>query len=422
MYEKTVLPNGVRVVSAYAPQSYSTAISLYFGVGSRHESMELSGVSHFLEHMLFKGTQCRPSARAISEAVEGVGGMLNAGTGREYTTYWTKLPAEYTERGLSLLADMAQHSLIEPEEVERERRVILEEIKGREDSPGRLAVGILDGLLWSEQPLGREVAGSEDTVSGITREHMAAHAARYYTAGNLVVSCAGPVEHERVVAWASDVLRDIATGSGEQGVVPGHTGGARRVELAGKPVKQANFSLGFPAISYEDPRRYALNILDSVLGGGMSSRLFLEVRERRGLAYSVGSYAQQYRDDGAFIVHAAVAPEQLGASLGAVFEQLDRIATEPLDADDLARVKRYIKGRTVMGLEASRGLATWGGRQELLRDRIRDLDEVLAEVDAVTAEDVLALAGAIFVPGVSCLAVVGPFEDAGEIEPLIDGR
>ncbi len=421
MYEKTVLPSGVRVVSVYAPQSYSTAISLYFGVGSRHETMELSGVSHFLEHMLFKGTQSRPSARAVSETVEGVGGVLNAGTGREYTTYWTKLPAEYSERGLSLLADMAQHPLIEPDEVERERRVILEEIKGQEDSPGRLAVGMLDGLLWSAQPLGREVAGSEDTVQAITREHLTAHASRYYTADNLVVSCAGPVQHEQVVAWSSDALRDIAAGNGGQAVVPGLTGGVRRVGLADKPVKQANFSLGFPAISYEDPRRYAMNILDAVLGGGMSSRLFLEVRERRGLAYSVGSYAQQYRDDGAFIVHAAVAPEQLGHSLGAVFEQLGRLATAPLDADDLARVKRYIKGRTVMGLEGSRGLATWGGRQELLRDRIRGLDEVLAEVDAVTAQDVMALACAIFIPGVSCLAVIGPFEDAGKIEPLLDG-
>ncbi len=422
MYERTVLPNGVRVVSAHAPHSYSTALSLYFGVGSRHESVEESGVSHFLEHMLFKGTRNRPSARAVSETVEGVGGVLNAGTGREYTTYWTKLPAEYSERGLELLADMVQYPLIDAEEVERERRVILEEIKGREDSPGRLAVGMLDGLLWSDQPLGREVAGTEDSVSGITREHLATHAARYYTSGNLVVACAGPVEHERVVDWAGQALRDVAVGNGDHVVAPGHTRNERRVGLAGKPVKQANFSLGFPAISYEDPRRYALNVLDSVLGGGMSSRLFLEVRERRGLAYSVGSYAQQYRDDGAFIVHAAVAPEQLGHSLGAVFEQLDRLATEPLSEDDLARVKRYIKGRTIMGLEGSRGLAAWGGRQELLRDRIRSIDEVLAEVDAVTTEDVMALAGEMFVPGVCCIAVVGPFEDAGEIEPLLDGR
>ncbi len=410
----------MRVVSATVPHSYSTALSLYFGVGSRYEEERVSGVSHYLEHMLFKGTTNRPSAREVSETVEGVGGVLNAGTGREYTTYWTKLPAEYSRRGLELLSDMALYSLVQPEEVDRERGVILEEIRGREDSPGRLASGMVDGLLWSGQPLGREVAGTEETVASITREDLLGHMQRFYGGRNLVVACAGPLEHARVVEWASDLLGDMEARSAGC-VSPASVSRESRVALAGKPVKQASFCLGFPAISYQDPRRYTLSILDTVLGSGMSSRLFIEVRERGGLAYSVGSYTQQYADDGAFIVHAAVAPDMLGRSLDAVYEQLRRVSSEPLSEDELARIKRYIKGRTVMGLEGSRGLVQWGGRQELLRGRVREVEEVLAEVEAVTAADVLTLASEVFDAQPS-LAVVGPYEDAREIEGLLDGR
>lgn len=417
MFEKTVLPGGVRVVTAALPHSYSTAISLYFGTGSRHEDAAVSGVSHYLEHMLFKGTESRPSARAVSETVEGVGGVLNAGTGREYTVYWTKLPAEHGRRGMELLADMVQRSLLLPAEVERERGVILEEIKGREDAPGRLAGGMIDALLWPGRPLGREVTGSEETVRAITPEHLRDHVARHYRTGNLVVACAGPASHGEVVAWASDLLREVPPGAGPM-AAPAVASAQSRVALAGKPVKQATFCLGFPALSYEDPRRYALSVLDALLGGGMSGRLFLEVRERRGLAYSVGCYAQQYADDGSFVVHAGVAPAALARSLAAVREQLRRVSGEPLSPDELARLKRYIRGRTVMGLEGSRGVVQWGGRQELLRGRIREMEDVLADIEAVTAEDVRELAADTFAHP-PCLSVVGPFEDEREIEGVL---
>lgn len=417
MFEKSVLPNGVRVVTAHSPYSYSAALSFYFGVGSRYEDAMEAGVSHFVEHMLFKGTSRRPSARQISEAVEGVGGVLNAGTGREHTVYWTKLPAEYSHEGFDLLADMVQNSLLLPEETERERGVILEEIKGREDSPGRLVSSLVDKLLWSEQSLGREIAGTEDTVGAISRADLDGHHDRHYRADNLVVSCAGPLAHEQVVEWASESLGQMRPG---ERVSPGpaETTSEPRAGLVGKPLKQATFSLAFPAISYVDERRYTLGVLDAVLGGGMSSRLFLEVRERQSLAYAVGSHTQQYADDGAFLVHASVAPETLGRSLDAVYEQLERVCVEPLEQEQLARIKRYIKGRLVMGLEGSRGLAFWAGRQELLRERIWWPEEVLAQVDEVSPQDVLSLASEIFESAPS-LAVVGPFEDVDEIELLL---
>ncbi len=417
MFEKSVLPNGVRVVTAHSPYSYSTALSFYFGVGSRCESDVEAGVSHFLEHMLFKGTARRPSARQVSEAVEGVGGVLNAGTGREHTVYWTKLPAEYSHDAFDLLADMVQNSLLLPEETERERRVILEEIKGREDSPGRLVSALVDKLLWTDQPLGREIAGTEDTVAAISTADLHSHRERHYRADNVVVSCAGPVAHEQVVEWASESLGQMHGGE-RIAPSPAMTTSTPRAGLVGKPLKQATFSLAFPAISYVDERRYTLSVLDAVLGGGMSSRLFLEVRERQSLAYSVGSHTQQYADDGAFLVHASVAPEALGHSLEAVYEQLWRVCVEPLEQDELARIKRYIKGRLVMGLEGSRGLASWAGRQELLRERIWEPTEVLAQVDEVSPQDVLSLASEIFDAPPS-LAVVGPFEDVGEIELLL---
>lgn len=417
MIEKTTLPNGVRVVTAAAPSSYSTALSLYFGVGSRYEEASQSGISHYLEHMLFKGTLSRPTARQVSETVEGVGGVLNAGTGREYTVYWSKLPADYSFQGFELLADMTRNSLLVPEEVERERGVILEEIKGREDSPGRLVSEMMDQLLWTEQPLGRPVAGTEQTVRDLQRSDLLWHLERHYRSDNLVVSCAGPVAHERVVEWASNAFGTLQPGA-QSVVSPAVPTSRPGAALAGKPVKQATFSLAFPAISYNDPRRYALNVIDALLGGGMSSRLFLEVRERRGLAYSVGSHTQQYADDGAFVVHASVSPDTLRQSFDAVYDQLRRVCSEPLEAEDLARLKRYIKGRTVMGLEGSRGLASWAGSQELLRGRVREPDEVLKQVEAVTREDVLSLASEVFA-GSPSLAVVGPFEDIGEIESLL---
>jgi predicted Zn-dependent peptidase len=418
LFERTTLPNGVRVVTAPLPHSYSTAVSLYFPVGSRYEEERLQGRSHYLEHMLFKGTETRPSARAISETVEGVGGVLNAGTGREYTVYWSKLPAEHGERAFDLLADMVRRPLLDPEEVERERGVILEEIKGNEDSPPRLARVMLDRLLWPDQPLGREVAGTLESVGRLTGDDLRALLAGRYAASGAVVSCAGPVAHEEVVGWAGERLGDLQEGEREAPPPARRTEG-EKVAMAGKPVKQASFSLGFHALSYRDDRRYALNVLDAVLGGGMSARLFLEVRERRGLAYSVGCYSQEYADDGAFVVHAGVAPDRLRQSVEAVFEQLERLCHEPLTDEELARIKTFIRGRTVMGLEGSRSWASWNGGQEMLRDHIREPEEALALVDAVTAEDVASLAAELFDRRRARLSVVGPFEDERELAPLL---
>lgn len=414
MFHKTVLPNGVRVVTGEAAQYRSASVSLYFGVGSRHENAAEAGVSHFLEHMLFKGTESRPTARAVSETVEGVGGVLNAGTGREYTTYWAKLPSGHAFDALDLLADMVRHSVIAQEEVERERRVIQEEIKGQQDSPPRQARELLSRLLWPDHPLGREVAGTHETVEGITRDDLLTHLGAY-TGGNLVVACGGDVRHGAAVEWADGALGDLPSGEGNPPAAS-RKPDEGAVGLVGKPVQQASFCLGVPALSYHDPRRYALTVLDSVLGGGMSSRLFLEVRERRGLAYSVGCSVQEYADDGAFVVSAGVAPEKLAQSLHAVWEQLDLLREEPVSEEDLARIKRYIKGRTVMSLEGSRGLLTWAGLQELLRGQIREPEEALALVDAVTAGDVQELARELFEQEQVRLSVCGPFEDDREIE------
>lgn len=416
MFQKTVLPNGVRVVTAEAPQYPSTTVSLYIAAGARHDEDALGGTAHFLEHMLFKGTEERPSARQISETVEAVGGILNAGTGREYTTYWAKLPSEHSRRALDLLSEMVQRPLVAPDEVERERRVILEEIKGHADQPPRLARELLNQLLWPEDRLGREIAGTEETVKSISRDDLCAYLQRHYTGSNIVVACGGRIEHTDVVRWAEQELHGLPAEGCTTSTPPARSEG--RFGLVGRPVQQASLCLGFPALSYHDPRRYALVVLDAVLGGGMSSRLFLEVRERRGLAYSVGSGAQEYADAGAYVISAGVAPETLAQSVRAVWEQLDRLRTEQVSPEDLARVKSYVKGRTVMSLEGSKGLASWGGMQELLRGYIREPDEALALVDDVTPEDVQSLAGDLFDAEAASLAVAGPFEDEREIRDV----
>src|SRR5579875_202947 len=418
MYEKTTLANGLRIVTATLPHTRSVSINLFVGAGSRYERDEEAGISHFVELMLFKGTARRPTPREIAEAIEEVGGVMNAATDKELTVYWCKVPSAHFARALDVLADNLRHSLFQPEEIEKERAVIIEELHMVQDTPSDLVGVLIDEVMWPAQPLGRDVAGSAETVRALTRDDLRAYVARQYVPANTVLAVAGQVTHAQVVAVAERLLGDWpAARFGAW--FPARDGQcAPRVGLRTKRTEQVHLCLGLPGLSAVHPDRYALDVLNSILGEGMSSRLFLEVRERRGLAYDVHSYVAHFQDTGAVVISAGVEPRKLAPTIGAVLEEIERLKTEIPEAE-LHKAREFIKGRLHLRMEDTRAVASWLGGQELLRQEILTVDEVTRLLDQITVDDLRRVAEAVFRRERLNLAVVGPQRSPERLEALL---
>lgn len=420
MFEKTVLPNGLRVVSSAMPHTRSASVSIFVGAGSRYEADEIAGVSHFLEHILFKGTERRPTAQQISEEIEGVGGVMNAATEKELTVYYAKVGDSWLERAIDVLCDNLLHSLLDPTEIDKERLVILEELAASEDNPPELAGLLVDQVLWPDQPLGRDVGGSKETVTALTREAILTYHARQYVPQNTVLAVAGNVTHARVVELVERYCEGWATGppGGWTPAVDGQS--APRVGLRRKKTEQAHLCLAMPGLSAADPERFALDVLNVILGEGMSSRLFVEIRERRALAYDVASSVCHYRDAGALVLDAGVTPRKAVEAIGAMLDQVQGIKAL-VPAPELRKAKEYIKGRLQLRMEDTRAVAGWLGGYELLRGEILTVDEILAAIDRVSAEDVQRVAERVIRPELLNLAVVGPFRSAAPFERALRG-
>ncbi len=413
MYTRTVLPNGLRILTCAMPHIRSATLCFYIAAGSRVEPDERAGVAHFLEHMLFKGTARYPTAREVSEAIEGVGGVLDAQTSPEVTAYWAKVPVQHFPRALELLTEMLRFPRLDPAEIEKERQVIVEEIHMIIDSPADWVGELLGEALWPGHPLGRDVAGREETVRAIAREDLEAYRATYYVPGRIVAVVAGALPTSEVEAALADALGDLGVAAPPSlDVPPPRTRGAQLL-VRYRECEQAHLCLGLPALSYRHPDRYALLLLDTILGAGMSSRLFLSIREERALAYNVYSALRQFADCGAETIYAGVAPERAGECLAAIWEELERLATEGVPEEELQRAKEYTKGRILLRMEDSYGVASWYGAQETLLQRIEEVDEVIAQIEAVEPADLQRLAALLFRRDALCLAAVGPFpEDA----------
>lgn len=418
-YAKTTLPNGIRVVTSRMAHVRSASLILYFAVGSRHEPDPVAGISHFLEHMLFKGTQHRPDPVQITEAIEGVGGILNAATSRESTNYWVKVPSEHLALAFDVLADMVQRSLFAPEELEKERRVIVEEIHGIHDTPDDYIHDVIDQAVWNGQPLGRPIIGSLETVQAITRDDLIEYLTTHYRGNRLVIAAAGDVWHEQVVELAQQHFGALPAGP-EPDLEPARIrDGLPDVLVVSRPTEQAHLCVGLPALSYTDERRFTQSMIDAVLSSGMSSRLFKEIRERQGLAYEVYGYFREYRDTGEAVVYAGTDVEQVERAIRAIVEELDKLRREPVPHDELERTKELRKGRIAMGLEDSRAVASWIGGQELVYGEILTPDEVIARIQAVTSEDIQALASELFQVQRYALALLGPFDDPEPFRRLL---
>jgi len=403
------LPNGLRLALHPMPATYSATVVAVIGTGSRYEDDAAAGVSHFLEHMIFKGTTKRPSAQLISDTIERLGGRINASTSREITTYYTKVPSRQLDVGLDLIADMLRDPLLDETETVRERGVIVEELAQGEDVPAVVGAHLLQRTVWGDHPLGRPIIGSRETVSAVTSGALRAYMAAHYAPARIVLSVAGNIDPDAVARRATELL-------GDWPVVPAPAAPAavyaegERVALTRRE-GQAHLYVAAPGVALDDHDYMAFAILAEILGGGMSSRLFMEVRERRGLAYSVGAGAAAMSDHGTLSIHAGVAPDKAVAALEVIAYELRRLAAEPVDQDELERVRGSYEGSLLLALEDSYSVATRNARSVLQRGYARTPEESLALVEAVTADDIQRLAAALLRPESLRVAVVGPFDD-----------
>ncbi|HVC33359.1 MAG TPA: pitrilysin family protein, partial [Chloroflexota bacterium] len=407
LYQKSRLDNGLRVVTSHIPHARSVSATFFVRVGSRNETDAIQGASHFLEHMLFKGTEKRPSPKDISEAIEGIGGYFNAEAGKELTVYWDKVADRHWTIAVEVLADLLRHSRFEATEIEKERKVIAEELGMLSDSPGDWVHILVDEAMWGDKPLGRDVAGTRESVLNITRDQLLDWFGTFYVPANLVISVAGPLDHAEVVAEIERLLGSW-DGSPPANWAPAGESPVQKVKLKSKRTEQAHFCLSVPSLPYDHPERYALELLNIILGEGMSSRLFLEIREKHGLAYDVHSYTNEYQDAGSLVVYAGVEPARIDEALRATLAEIGRLA-EPIPEAELARAKEFWKGRMLLRLEDTRSIASWLGAQELLLGQIYTVDDVIERVDRVQTADLQTLAERLFVPDKLCLAVIGPY-------------
>jgi predicted Zn-dependent peptidase len=418
MFEKTVLGNGLRVVTSTMPHTRSVSVGFFVGAGSRYETDEQAGLSHFLEHMLFKGTERRPTAQDIAEEIEGVGGVMNAATDKELTVYWAKVGDQHFERCLDVLSDALLHSTFVEEEIEKERLVILEELAMTEDSPGDLAGLLIDEVLWPDQPLGRDVGGTKASVSALSRDEILQYVEREYVPENTVLAVAGNVAHDRVVDLADRFLGSWPRAPFGTWYPATNGASTGRVALRSKRTEQAHVCIAVPAFSSIHPDRYALDVLNTVLGEGMSSRLFLEIREHLALAYDVHSYVSHFRDAGAAVIGAGVDPKKVDPTIHAILGELRRLG-EGIPEPELHKAKEFIKGRMQLRMEDTRAVSSWLGGQELLRDEILTVDEILDVIDRVTVDDLSRVAETVFKPEHVNLAVVGPYKSEARFAKLV---
>jgi predicted Zn-dependent peptidase len=418
-FERHTLANGMRILTAPVPTAQSVTCMLMFAAGSRYESAETNGIAHFAEHMFFKGTGNRPAAKDIAGEIDSIGGEFNAFTGKEYTGYYVRCAAESRDVALDVLVDMIRHSKFDSEEIEREKGVIVEEMNMYFDTPRDFIGGVYDSLLYGDQPLGWDIIGRKETVRGATRDTFMGYLDRWYKPSRLVAGIGGKIGDD-LIPRLEELLGDLedgASGSPDPVAIPSN--GGPRVKLHTKQSDQAHLILGTRSYPLVHPDRYVVQLLATVLGGGMSSRLFTEVRERRGLAYYVFGTNQAYTDAGSLYSQAGVDINRIDDAIETIVAELRRIAVEPVPADELEKARSFAKGRFVLQLESPHGLISFGLRREVLEGAAPEPEEVLAGLDAVTAADVQRVAKDVVESGSLNLALVGPFDDAERFEKLL---
>jgi predicted Zn-dependent peptidase len=422
LYETATLSNGIRVLTAPMPEVQSVSCLLMVAAGSRYETRETNGIAHFAEHMFFKGTEKRPRARDITTTIDRIGGEINAFTAKEYTGYYVRCAAEERATAFDVMLDMIRNSTFAPDEIEREKGVIVEEMNMYYDTPRDFIGGVYDQLLYGDQPLGWHVIGKKDTVRAATRDTFLDYLKRWYKPERMIVGVGGRIEGD-LMAELERLLGDLEPASTPAPEPAALVNGSEpRVLLHTKQSDQAHLCLGVPSYPIVHPDRYVLQLITTILGGGMSSRLFTEVRERRGLAYYVFAINNAYTDTGSFFAQAGVDIDRIDEAVTTIVGELRKIAEEPMPEDELEKARSSTKGRFVLQIESPHALLLFGLRRAVLEGGPTEPADVLAGLDAVTPEDVQRVAREILGPGAGLnLALVGPFEDAERFERLLAG-
>lgn len=407
MYTKAVLANGLTVVSSTMPYSRSVCFAFLVGTGSCYENEEEAGISHFVEHLYFKGTERRRTAKEISQDIEGVGGIINGSTDKEVTIFWCKVASAHFSIALDVLSDLLLNSRLDNKDIEQERSVIIEEMNMEMDSPQRQAGILIDKLLWPRQPLGRKITGDKEIVTSLTRGQIVDYIARRYLPSNAVVGIAGNMKHEEAIAQIEPLFDRWAGGELSTGYTTDDKQTAPRLGIQPKDSEQAHLCLAVHGLSLFHPDRFALGLVNAVLGGGMSSRLFTEIREKRGLAYDIHSYVEHFLDSGSVTIYAGVDPKKVETAVTAILEELSKLK-QGITQSELNMAKEMLKGGLQLRLEDSQSVALWLGSQEILRRQILTIDDVVSIIDAVTLDDLRRVAEELLLSEELNLAIVGP--------------
>jgi len=418
MHNQVDLGNGLCIFVTPLPGARSVTVAAFVRAGSLYEEDRIAGVSHYLEHLLYKGTRRWPTAREVSEIIEGVGGIMNASTDRELTIFWFKVAKPHFQRPVSLLVDMLLNPLLDPAEVEKERQVILEEINMTNDYPSFRSEILIEQALWPDQPMGRDVAGTKASVQAITRPDILDYMGVQYSPSNVVISIAGDVSPEEVAEGLRQSMGRWAPRTALKTFPVEHRNGGQPLRLERRKTDQAHLCIAVHGLPLGHKDRYALDALNVMLGEGMSCRLFLELREKRGLVYDVHSSVSHYRDTGALIVHCGVEPKNAYEATRVILEELHKM-TEPVPAEELTKAKELSKGRLYLRLEDSRAVAMWSGAQQALLNKVQTVDEVLGKSAKVTIKDVQRVARQLIAPEKLRMSVVGPFRSEGRFLKLL---
>ncbi|MFA4889227.1 MAG: pitrilysin family protein [Candidatus Omnitrophota bacterium] len=409
MYRKEKLDNGLRIITHNMPQMQSVAVGIWIAIGGRYEDAANKGISHYLEHLLFKGSQ-KYSCRKIKEAIEGVGGSLNGFTSEEATCYLAKLPQRYLGLGLDVLSDMVINPLLPQEEVEKERTVIHEELKMYKDQPQSYVYELLDELLWPNQMLGLSIIGTENSINSITRKSMVDFKSGRYTPANIVVAAAGSLQHDKFVKRAQKAFSKLE--GRPINVFAGAKEGQSRLQLKilPKETEQTHLAMGFHSFKREHPLKYAQGLLHVILGGNMSSRLFEEVREKKGLAYEIGTHVKRFQDTGAFLVHAGIDNRKVEQTISVILKELEIAKAGLVGMDEFRRAKEFYLGQLSLALEDTLDHMLWLGESMLMQDRTLSLKDLIRQVNKVTRFDLREAARQIFRQEKINLSLIGPLQ------------
>lgn len=420
-FNKTVLTNGLRILTIPMPSLESATVLVMVAAGSRYETKKNNGISHFLEHMAFKGTKKRPSTMAISSLIDGMGGKFNAFTGRETTGYYIKSAKNRVETSLDILSDMLMHSKLDSQEIDKEKGVIIEEMNMYEDMPERKINNIYEQLLYGDTPMGRDIAGNKEIIQTITRNDFVSYMGELYSAANMTVIIAGGIDEDKTVKLVEKYFTPMQQFETQkhEALIEAQT--KPEILIKHRETEQIHIALGVRTVSLNSEKKYSLSVLSAILGGGMSSRLFHEVRQKRGLAYYVHTDAYEYADAGSLVSMAGVDPKRMTEAVEVMAAEYAKVSNGKmeLDDDELTKVKRFLKGHLVLSLEDSRSVAGFYAHQELLEEKVKNPNEVAGLIDKVTKEEVEAVGKEFFVPKRLNLALIGNFEDKQALEKLL---